>query len=1290
MRFWVFFVVGFLLGVNTLAQEVWMHPNRGQWEDPIRFKVELNQGEMFIENKGFTFHLNNGKSLLSHHHEGDHDHQEEALKGQVIRSTFIGSSWDGKTVYGDSSTFYRNYILGNDPTYWKGNIHSYDYLELSDFYPQIDLLLDGKQEHLKYSFRAFPGADASKIIVKYQGQDSLEVDENGNLKIHHRFGAISESKPVAWQEDASGQKRDDVLVEYHLDGDEIRYFFPNGFDSTHTLVIDPSITFSTFSGSTADNWGMSATPDMNGNLIGGGTVFSSGYPITTGAYDATFNGGSVDLAITKFNATGTSLLFSTYIGGNGSETPNSMICSATDELYIFGITSSSNFPMAGASFDGTYNGGPNVANHSSGLGFSEGSDIFVLRLNATGTNLIASTYVGGSGTDGFNISNLNFNYGDQYRGEIILDSNNNVYVASTSQSSDFPTVLGPQGALSGLQDAVVFKMPPTLNTLLWSGYFGGTGVETGNSIQVAANGDVYVAGGTSSAGLPFPMGEDLIIGGSTDGYVARLNGATGGILSGTYIGMNEYDQAYFVQLDVDDDVYVLGQSESNLGITPGHYGVANSGQFIQKFNHNLTNLEWKTMIGAGTGHVEISPTAFLVSDCYDIYLSGWGGQLNVVNSQATNSTSNGFPITSNAFQSTTNGSNFYIAVLDHNAMNLKYGTYMGGLTSSFNHVDGGTCRFDKSGRIYHAVCGGCGGNANGFSTTPGVWSTTNQSSNCNLAAFKFELSTIDAIVALPTTIVCLPDPIIFSNNSSNGNAFFWDFGDNTTSTDVNPSHVYPSSGNYTVTLVVSDTTGCFSPDSVQFDVFIGDFTGSVAQPTGPICPGDSYQLEAFGGSNYVWSPANVLDDPFISNPTATVDVTTDFMVIISDTCGVDTVYVTLQVFTNQASASQDVSVCIGNSTTLSATGGVSYLWSPGTFLSDSTSASPICTPDVSTTYIVEILTSNNCLVYDTVHVDVYYTPPLPVIPESVNMCLGSSAVIEVSGAEAYSWSPPVNISPLTGSIVTVNPTQDMYYYCVFTNACGSLVDSVFVDVIEASIVASKDTIICPGESAQLWATGGVSYSWTPANLVAPNNTSLVTVTPAVPTSYVVTGVDQYGCLDDDTVFVDLFPQAFIQTSPDVHALYGDFVQLSATSTTSGVYIWSPSEFLSCVSCVSPVANPNQNYVYTVSYTDENGCSAMDSVRIYYDPIIYVPNTFTPNDDSKNVIFKAEGGNVRTFEMTIYNRWGELIFTSDDMDLGWDGTYNGAICQDGTYVWKIKITDFSSEEHRFVGHVNLIR
>lgn len=1285
------------------AQNVWLHPNVGQWDKEIIYSVDMASGHLYVDKEGFTYVLHDA---MAHKHDGE-EHESEDQDGkihaQVVKSHFLNSSWQGQKTESSSSDFYRNYFIGDDESRWKSNVKSYAQTTLNDFYPGIDFLLDGTSNQLKYSFKVKPGIESSQIKWQVEGANRVYIEEN-QVHIETDLGEIVEDKPIAWTS-KDGKKRF-VDVEYRLTAEGLTFHFPNGYDETAELTIDPYLVFSSFSGSTMDNWGMTATPDLQGNLYAGGIVFDQGgaYPVTAGAFDMTFNGGTAytytspqgtynmsgfDIALSKFNSTGSTLIYSTYLGGTGNEAPHSLVTDDNSNLFVMGVTGSGNYPIVNGCFDVSFNGGPSVSENE--LGYPAGADIFVTHFNVGGTALVGSTFVGGSGTDGVNIGILNYNYGDSFRGEIIVN-NGFVYVSSTTQSSNFPTLAPSQGALSGVQDAVIFKMNSALTAMSWSTYFGGTGLETGNSLQLASNGNVYVAGGTNSPSLPVISGNDLSYnGGNSDGYLLKIQGTTATFINGTYLGLNEYDQAYFVQLDLNNEVYVYGQTESAYPISAGVYGNPNSGQFIRKYSNNLGTIIWTTMIGAGSGHPEISPTAFLVSDCYDIYISGWGGTINSsYSTQAFFSTTNGFTTTGDAYQSNTNGSNFYIAVLSQNAALLKYATYMGGAASSFNHVDGGTSRFDKSGRIYHAVCGACGGNDFGFTSTPGSWSTTNNSSNCNLAAFKFELSTIDALVTEPQTVICLPNPVLFDNNSANGNVFNWNFGDGTTSTLVNPSHVYPGPGTYTVTLVVSDASGCYTPDSVTFDVEIGDFQGGVVIPVGGVCPGEPFQLEAYGGADYLWTPAGVLDDPTSPTPIATVFSTTTFTVIISDSCGVDTLTLVLPVFDTNHSITNDTSICIGNTVQLNSTGGVSYSWTPANTLSNAAISNPIATPTQSTLYQLEIVTADGCEINDSVSVTVYFTPPLPVIPDVLPLCKGASIDILVSGADTYMWSPNYQINTLVGSQVTVNPPNDFTYYCDFVNACGTIRDSVRIDVVEASIFAGNDTIICPGETATLWASGGVSYNWSPSSSLNSAVTSQVVATPTNPTYYSVIGIDQTGCPDTAQVYVDLFPQPFIQTSPDVYAMYGDEIQLSANSTTTGPFIWSPAEYLSCVVCNQPIASPNQNYTYSVSYTDENGCTASDIVNIYYNPILYIPNTFTPNDDEHNQGFHIVIGNIKSFELMIFNRWGELIFTMDDVNDYWDGTYKNLECQDGTYVWTIKYYDFLDKEYEQNGHINLLR
>ena len=1283
-----FVLLLFFLAPKAYSQSVWMTPNKGQWDERILYNVDLNQGKLFIEQNGMTFYLTDA---LVHNHAEKEDHHDR-INYHVIKQSFVGSNWIGKKVESDSSNTYKNYILGNSPNKWKSFIFDYGNVRMENFYNGVDLVYSDKNGQLSYNFEVSPNSDLNQIVFTLNGENDAYIDNNGILHIKHRFGEITQSAPLAWTIDENGSRKK-VEVRFKERNKQFSFYIPKAYDKSKTLFVDPSLTFSTFTGSTADNWGFTATPDPNGNLFGGGIVFGSGYPTSVGAYDVTYNGGTgslpFDLGITKYNANGNQLIYSTYIGGSGNETPHSIICAPSGELYIYGATSSNNFPMAGTPYDNTFNGGPNITENN--LNF-DGSDIFVARLNANGTNLIASTYIGGSNTDGLSTYSLNYNYGDQFRGEITLDANENVYVSSTTESGSFPTVNAVQSTLNGDQDAVVFKMNSSLSNLNWSTYFGGSGNETGNALTVGTNGSLYLVGGTTSATLPILSGNDLTYnGGIADGYLLRLNASTGAIQSGTYMGLDEYDQTYFVQTDINNSVYVYGQTESDWPITSGCYGIANSGQFVRKYSSDLSSINWTTMIGGANGHVEISPTAFLVSDCYDIYLSGWGGQLNQQYGQASFSTTYGFQCTPDGYQATTNGSNFYLAVLDQDASMLKYATFMGGTsTSSPNHVDGGTSRFDKSGRIYHAVCGACGGNDFGFTSTPGSWSPTNNSTNCNMATFKFELSSIEAAAAQPEPLICLPQLVYFQNNSVNGNSFLWDFGDGNTSTEFEPSYQYTTPGVYEVQLVVSDLSGCYSSDSVSVVVNIGSFEGNVTTPSGPICPGETYQFDAYGGSYYSWTPANLLDNPNISNPIASIFQTTTFTVTISDSCGSSTNQVILEVIDTEIDISQDTNVCIGSSVNLFASGNGTISWTPSIFLNNPSIPNPISTPDTNITYTATLTSPEGCVKTDSTTISVFQNPPIPILADTLLMCKGSLLGIIASGATNYSWSPTTSILNPYGPLITVFPASDQWYYCIFSNACGSTLDSVYVKVTSASITAGNDTTICPNEKAILWAEGAATYLWYPNNYIESAFDNTVIVNPGEPTVFYVIGIDTVGCKDTATVEVNIHPYPSLQVSADVLAFYDDEIQLNAFTHFPGIITWSPPEFLSCVSCFNPIATPNTDITYFVEFMDPNGCIAKDYVNISYRPAIYVPNTFIPDGNNLNEVFKIYGGNIKEMECFIFNRWGELIHTLNSINDFWDGTYKGEICQDGTYTWKLNYKDFQFRKYELTGHVNLLR
>lgn len=196
--------------------------------------------------------------------------------------------------------------------------------------------------------------------------------------------------------------------------------------------------------------------------------------------------------------------------------------------------------------------------------------------------------------------------------------------------------------------------------------------------------------------------------------------------------------------------------------------------------------------------------------------------------------------------------------------------------------------------------------------------------------------------------------------------------------------------------------------------------------------------------------------------------------------------------------------------------------------------------------------------------------------------------------------------------------------------------------------------------------------------------------PNTSTNFQVVGTDINGCKDTAYVEVVLHPLPTITISPSIQAFYGDLVELNAIGNSPGTYVWSPPEFLSCVNCPNPIANPDFDYTYTVTFTDLNGCVADAMVSISYDAVIYVPNSFIPDGNGRNDLFGVYGGNIKSMEMLIFNRWGELIETLHSITERWDGTYENMPCQDGVYTWKLTYTDKQERKYALTGHVVLIR
>ncbi len=772
-------------------------------------------------------------------------------------------------------------------------------------------------------------------------------------------------------------------------------------------------------------------------------------------------------------------------------------------------------------------------------------------------------------------------------------------------------------------------------------------------------------------------------GGGTDGYVLRLSPTLGQFLSSTYLGTAAYDQGYFVQLDLDDEVYVVGQTHGAYPVSAGVYSNPGSSQFLQKLDHDLTTSLWSTRIGSGTGSEDISPSAFLVSDCGQIYFSGWGGIVNHY-VQAATSTTNGLPVTPDAYQTTTDGSDFYLMVLEVDATALNYATYFGG-PDSHEHVDGGTSRFDKHGTVYQAVCAGCGGQSD-FPTTPGAWSTTNASFNCNLGVFKFDLLQPTAHIEVDgPDYTCLPNGTVsFINLSVGGSIYNWDFGDGTDTTAFQPTHTYTTPGTYTVRLLLSDEDVCTSDDTAYVQVHILQPVPPSIDPVPPLCPGDSIQLHAHGGHLYQWLPAPGLINLGVADPAVAPLASTTYSVLVTDSCGTDTASITVIVAPPVGiSAGNDTSLCLGSSVQLTASGGGTYNWTPSATVDNATSPPPLASPLDTTLYHVLVTTPQGCHGEDSVLVMVIHGLPIPEVSDTV-ICRGATVQLHAHGGSTYVWQSLPGITDLHVPDPLVTPDMPTAYVVAVGNACGAVPDTAFVDVRWVVADAWPDTTVCPNESLVLHASGGTFFQWAPISASMDN----MLLSPAVAGTYTVNVSDSLGCSGNAQVTVSLFPAATVTAGYESTVDYGHGAVLHAFG--SGTFLWSPDSTLSCAACPDPLATPPSTTVYTVEATDTNGCKATDQVIVHFRGSIFVPNTFTPNGDGVNDGFFALAHEVAVFRLLVFNRWGQEIFETDKLDGAWDGTYHGTESPIDTYVWRVDYTTTNGSAHTEFGHVNLIR
>src|SRR2546425_25092 len=496
---------------------------------------------------------------------------EPATPAAVVRMNLIGASASPRVEGLEESPGKANYFIGNDPKMWRTNVPMYAKVKVQGVYPGVDLAYYGNQRKLEYDFIVAPGADPGSITMVVEGAERPSLNGQGDLVLAIEDREVRFQKPVVYQE-VDGVRRE-ISGSYKLKSAHQVGFQVGAYDGSRPLIIDPALSYSTYLGGSGVDQGLGIAVDSRGHAYVTGFPRSTTLPRTPGAFQPTAPGGVVDAFVAKLNAAGSALLYCTYLGGSGVDQGLGVAVDSGGHAYVTGFTNSMNFPTTLVAFRTTSGGGAHAfvtklnptgsglvystylggSSNDRGLGIavdsgghayvtgrtnsmnfpttpgafqttsSGGFDAFVTRLNPTGSGLVYSTYLGGSGTD-------------QGRG-IAVDPGGHAHVTGLTNSTNFPTTPGAFQAIApvkvplGGHGAFVAALNPLGTGLVYSSYLGGSGEDVGFGIALDGSYSAYFTGLTNSINFPTTAGayqttDPVPIMGSGDAFVTKIANMT--------------------------------------------------------------------------------------------------------------------------------------------------------------------------------------------------------------------------------------------------------------------------------------------------------------------------------------------------------------------------------------------------------------------------------------------------------------------------------------------------------------------------------------------------------------------------------------------------------------------------------------------------------------------------------------------------------------------------------------------------------------------------------------------
>jgi hypothetical protein len=663
--------------------------NKGQWDPEVKYLACIGGMNAWITNSGVVYdyyrikkNIDEAKtSKMNPREKQDFENKNTTVQGHVVKMQLVNSEMDVVQVGNNQREGYYNYFMSNDKSKWTSYVPLYDNIEIQGIYKNIDVKYYYDNGILRYDYKAKPGADLSKVKFKFDGQEGLSVNAKGELVLKTSIGEVTNGKLYAYQ--MEGETKIEVPCQFEQRDEGTIGLKATGYNEKKELIIDP-LVYSTFIGGKGDDFGSSIAIDANGSAYIEGGTFSSNFPSTPGAYQKTFGGGifvtklnstgsgliystfisgingnaacpaaiTIDASgnvyitgnayqgfpttsgayqtkvgntgngnafVTKLNSTGSALVYSTFIGGNSFDLGTSITVDANNNAYITGNTQSLNYPTTIGAFQTSYGGE---------------TDAFVTKLNSTGTALVYSTYIGGSGSE-------------YSQPSIAVDANSNVYITGSTNSSNFPTTKGAfQATMSGGNAVFVTKLNSTGSGLIYSTLIGGNFSDFGNSIAIDLSGNAYITGYAGSFNYPTTSGayQTTKFSGWFSVFVTKLNSTGSGLVYSTYIGGDFMDQGNSIAVDALGNAYITGYTlSSNYPTTPGAYqntfgGIADA--FITELNPTGNKLVYSTYIGQ---YDENQGNSIAIDALGNAFITGYTRSSN-------------YPTTSGAYQTTYGGS----------------------------------------------------------------------------------------------------------------------------------------------------------------------------------------------------------------------------------------------------------------------------------------------------------------------------------------------------------------------------------------------------------------------------------------------------------------------------------------------------------------------------------------------------------------------------------------------------------------------------------------------------------